>query len=233
MITQDTIVLNDFGLARRDRTSSSGKVTSRYTVTIQAEPLVHTYNAKAMGEGPANAIADHLRERIQGIRAMASPSTQKKRLEAARAFDAGKPWAMRRYSGGRLGPMKPDEGEGRAGALFNDSGRFVKSIVANPTREQEWVVNIAANRLDPSTFRDGEAGVVAMVERLRQYVPEFGDSAKLMQVPAVREAIALAADMILVDKLGAAFTKNKRLRADLRRGALDALLKGAQLITGV
>lgn len=41
-ILQETIVLNDFGLAERRRTTSKG-TSSRYTVTINAEPIIHTF----------------------------------------------------------------------------------------------------------------------------------------------------------------------------------------------
>lgn len=229
MITQETVLLGDFGLQRRDRTTSAG-TKSRYTVEIKSEPLVHVYNARALGEGPANAIADHLRTRVQGIAASASPSTQLQRKYAQNALAAGKPWAARRYAGGRIGALAPNQGNG---ALFNDSGRFAQSIIANPTRDEAWIVNVAANRLDPKTFRDGEAGVVRMVEQLRQHIPEWGDSRAIMNLPAVRQAMALAADMILVNKLGAAYTRNRKLRADIRRGIGSALLRGAQMFGGL
>lgn len=229
---QTTIALNDFGLQRRDRTTASG-VKSRYTVEIKSDPLVHVYNPKAMGEGPASAIADHLRERVQGIAALASPSTQRKRLQAEQAFKEGKSWATRRYAGGRMGAMQPDNATGRQGALFNDSGRFAKSIVANPTVDDAWVVNMAANRVDPATFRDGEAGVLRMLETLRRYVPEWGDARAIANVPVVKQEIALGADMILVNRFGDAYTRNRKLRADLRRGLGSALLRSAQMFGGV
>lgn len=229
---QETVTLNDFGFTRRDRTLKSGAVKSRYTVEIQSDPLIHVYNPKAMGEGPANAIVDHLRTRVRGITKLAKPSTQRKRLQAEQAFREGKPWATKRYAGGRMGPMPPDSAEGRQGALFNDSGRFEGSIVAKPTVNDTWIINIAANRLDPSTFRDGEAGVNRMLDQLRAEIPEWGDSRAIANLPSVKQEIALAADMILVNRLGRAYTRNKKLRADLRRGVISALRTGAQMFTG-
>lgn len=228
-ISNQTETLNDFGLQRRTRTTSRG-AKPRYSVVIKSKPSIHLYNPKAMGEGPAIAIAEHYKKRIQGITAQAADSTQLARKYAADALTAGKSGAIKRYAGGLLGAMPPNQGNG---ALFNDSGRFAKSIVARPTRDDEWVINLAANRLDPSTFRDGEAGVMRMLEQLRKYIPEWGDSDAIVNVPEVKQEIALAADMILVNRLGAAYTRNKKLRAELRRGALDALLKGARLFTGV
>lgn len=231
-MAQTTILLNDFGLQRRDRTTASG-VKSRYTVEIKSEPLVHVYNPKAMGEGPATAIAEQLRAAVQNIKALASPSTQRKRLQAERAFQHNKSWATKRYAGGRMGSMQPDSAEGAQGALFNDSGRFAKSIVANATRDDAWIVNMAANRLDPSTFPDGEGGVLRMIETLRRYVPQWGDARAIAALPAVKQEIALAADMIIVNKLGAAYTRNKKLRADLRRGVNSALFQGARMLGGL
>lgn len=224
-ITQKVHVLNDFGLERRERTTSRG-TKARYTVSIQAEPLVHVFDTKSLGAGPAAAIAEHLRERVRGIGAEAAPSTLLHRKYAATAATSGKRWAARRYAGGRIGAMAPNQ----SSRLFNDSGRLVKSIVAGPTRDENWVINVAANRFDPKTFRDGEAGVSRMHDLLRQHVPEFGDSAALLQVPAVRRAIGESVDTIFRKAIGRQYADATSLRAAVRQAQLDALKRGLELV---
>lgn len=223
-VTQRMIAINDFGLARRERTSASGKTSNRYTVSIEAEPLVHTFDTKRLGRAPALAIAEHLKERIKAIGAVAAPSTQLERKYAATALNAGKAWANKRYAGGRIGTMAPNQSH----RLFNDSGRFVAGIVAAPTRDENWVINVPANRLDPRTFRDGEAGVVRMVALLREYVPEFGDATKLIRVPEVRRAIIDSLDTVLA-RGDRAYQRNTKLRAALRQSQLEALKQGLEL----
>ncbi len=225
MVSQRVVVINDMGLERRERTTSTG-TTSRFTVSIKAEPLVHVFDPKTLGMGPAMAIAEHLRERVASIGATASPSTQLARKYAATAFAAGKSYATNRYAGGRIGAMAPNQSP----RAFNDSGRFAKSIVAAPTRDNNWVVNVAANRLDPSTFRDGEAGVNRIFVQLRQYVPEFGDASQLLTVPGVRSAIGESIDAIFIRGIGSRYTGNRDFRAQVRRAQLDALRKGFDLL---
>lgn len=217
-VTQKTILLNDFGLARRERTTSRG-TSVRYTVSIEAEPLVHVFDAKRLGAGPANAIAEHLRTRMQSIAATAAPATILRRKYAKSALERGAPWAMRRYGGGRTGVKPPRDSD----RLFNDSGRFAESIVARATRDNQWVINVAANRLDPSTFRDGEQGLARMYDQLRQYVPEFGDPAALARVPAVQRAIGESVDQIFERALGRMYAEREALRAQVRANQLSAL----------
>ena len=194
-ITQKTVILNAFGtgsLERRTRTSASGKASDRWTVTLDAAPLELDFDTKALGKGPAEAIAAHLRARISDIGAEAAPSTQLKRKYAATALTAGKAWAHKRYAGGRIGTTPPNQ----TPRLFNDSGRFVKGLVANATRDNNWVINVAANRLNAALL-GGESVLINIVNRLRAFVPEFGSAADTVRVPAVRRAIAAAAKGIV------------------------------------
>lgn len=226
-VTQRTIVLNDFGLARRERTSSSGTAI-RYTVSIEAAPLVHVFDAKALGQGPAQEIAEHLRRRIETIQVAAAPATLLRRKYAESALDRGAGWASNRYSGGRTGTKRAGEAK-PDGRLFNDSGRFAAGLIAQPTRENNWVINVPANRLDPSTFRDGEAGLVRMVDRLRELVPEFGNANELAKIGSVRAAIGDSVDRIFMSGLGRSYSHQTDLRTRVRAAQMDAIREALQL----
>jgi hypothetical protein len=220
--SQNVVVINDHGLQERTRTSPTGKTSVRYTVSIQAGPLVHDLNPKELAEKPAQAMAEWLRARVKTIQASASPSTKKKREQAAKALAHGEDWALARYAGGKMGSMAP----GQSKSLFNDSGRFAASIIARPVGDtgragnpNEWVINVAANRLDPETLsgpegRRGLAALQMVYARLIELVPEFGDSRKLMAVPAVKRAIA--------DSVNGIIKRNADLRARLGAARLDA-----------
>lgn len=227
-ITQRTVAINDFGLARRERTTSAG-TSVRYTVSIEADPLLHVFDAKRLGAGPAMAIAEHLQTRIGAIGVTASPSTLLKRKYARSAMERGARWATKRYSGGKIGTLQPDQSD----KLFNDSSRLVKGLIAKPTRDNQWVINVAANRLDPSTFEDGEAGLVRMVARLRELVPEFGDANALAGVPVVRQAIGESVDYIFVSAMGRSYGGGTDLRARVRANQLEAIRAAIGLLGDV
>jgi hypothetical protein len=204
MPTDDILVLNDYGLTERSRVTAAGSIKRRYTVEFRAEPIVHNLDPVALGKGPAIAIADFLRTRIAAIGAEAAPATIRARQAAAKAVAAGKAWATKRYAGGRIGAMAPAQST----ALFNDSGRLVRSIVAGATRSGSYVVNVAANRLDPNTLDNGgTAALRRIVDKLRQYVPELGDPALLMDAIPIRRAVQDATKAML-QKLGAQYTRS-------------------------
>lgn len=182
-MADDVVIIND-GLEQR--TSKTGK--QRFTIRIKSEPVVHNFDPKALGAPVAQAIAHHFRERVKAIAAVAAPATIKARQVAEKAFKAGKPWATQRYSGGRTGPMPPNQ----SNRLFNDSGRFAETITANGSSDGHWRVNVAANRLS------GDAGMVERIwNRLVQLVPEFGDPALLLQNDVIRASIRQAQDNLI------------------------------------
>jgi hypothetical protein len=194
MTTQTVTILNDFGsgsLERRTRTSSSGKTSDRWSVTLDAKPIALDFDTKTLGRGLADTIADHLRRRGANIGAAPSTSTQLSPKYAANAFARGEPSAIRRYSGGKTGATPPNQSP----RLFNDSGRFARGIAVGPTRDNNWVINVPANRLN-ATYLGSENALRDIVNRLRQHVPEFGSAADLVKVPEVRHAIDTAASDI-------------------------------------
>lgn len=180
----DPIVIQ-FGPGLRRRVSSSGK--ERYTVDVIGEPLVFKFEDKAMEQAIATAMASTLRAKVEGITTEAAPATLKARQVAAKALTGGKPWAKKKYSGGKLGLMPPT-GSTRA---FNDSGRFAKSIVAGAAKGK-WIVNVAANRFDAAT-----GNVARIWSRLVSLVPEFANHAMLFQTTDVSNAVKVACQTYL------------------------------------
>lgn len=229
-IVQRVVAINDFGLQERERTSKAGNTTVRYTVTITGTPLPHDLNPRELGRRPAEAMAEHLRARIRTLQASASHGTIDQRKAAAQAYDRGEAWALKRYAGGRLGPKRP----GMSDKLFNDSGRLADGLIARPVgtsgvrpgNPNEWVINVAASRFDPSTLtgpegRDGLAALQQIYHRLVELIPEFGNPQQLVNVPSVRKAIEDSAAGILA--------RNAKLTDQLRNERLKAL--GAVLDT--
>jgi hypothetical protein len=154
----------------------------------------------ALGKGPAEAIAKFFRDSIRSIGASAAPATIKARKAAKK--NEGKSWVNRRYAGGKTGSMEP----AASTALFNDSGRLIKSIVAGATRTGTYVVNVAANRFSPDTLDNG--GMVALQKifaLLRHYVPQLGDAEALADALPVRAAVK-EASAAMFKKLNAAYS---------------------------
>jgi hypothetical protein len=184
--TDNILVLNDYGLTERARTTASGSVKRRYTVEFRAEPIVHNLDPMALGKGPALAIADFLRGRIAAVTATAAPATLRARKSAAKAVAASKAWATKRYAGGKIGAMPPAQST----SLFRDSGRLIRSVVAGATSSGSYVVNVAANRLSPDTLDNGGTSALRHIfDKLRQYVPELGDAEALMDAIPIRRAV--------------------------------------------
>lgn len=182
-MADDVVVINE-GLEQR--TSKSGK--TRYTIKVRSEPVIFNLDPKAIGATVAQGIIHHLRERVRGITAEAAPATIAARKVLAKAYAAGKPWALQRLSGGRTGATPPTDST----KAMNHSGRFVNSITGNVSSDGAWRINVAANRLDART-----GNVQRFWSRLVELVPEFGDSKRLLESDIVRKSIERASsDMI-------------------------------------
>lgn len=160
-----------------ERRSSTGKI--RRTIRIDAEPMHIVVDPRQLGQPIANSIAQHYRQAMRSLAQQAAPATIAARKVAAKAFAQGKSWALKRYGGGRIGAMQPNQSD----RIFNDSGRMADSIVANASSDGAWRVNVAANRLnDDSADR--------IWNRLVQLIPEFANIALLFESNAlVRKAI--------------------------------------------
>jgi hypothetical protein len=224
-MADDIVVLND---ALTKRTSSTGR--QRVTISVKSEPLVHNFSAKDLGAPVAQAIADHFRMRIEQISAVAPEATLKIRAAAAKAFAKGEAWATKRYSGGKIGPMAPNQ----TNRAFNDSGRLAKSIVAQG-KDDKWTINVAGNRFDPTQFKDGDAGVTRMWARLVELVPEFGNPALLMDSITVRNALkagVAGATALLIQKAQATNEALKDAQAKAIVGAARATIGAVLRLAG-
>lgn len=214
----DTEILNwpdgfGAGFARRGA-SSRGK--QRTTIEIRAEVLLHDFSYENLGAGPAQAIQDAIKRGIAGITELASPATLRRRQVARRAFDRGESWAMKRYSGGRTGPLAPAQSV----RLFSDSGRLREGIfVRHNVQDQSFSINCTANRLDPSEFSGGTFD--AMLNRLRSLVPVLGDSRSLLADDTVRAAINESVRGLITKANDANAAKLKSLAAARRRVVLQ------------
>lgn len=208
----DTLVL--FNEVLEERTNKAGK--KRYTIRVKAEPVIINADPRALGKPIADAIAHHYKERIKGITALAAPATIKARQVALKAFMLGKPWAMKRYSGGRTGSKPPLRSE----RAFNDSGRFGDSISVNASSDGHWRINVASNRLDQ---QDGAAQRI--FKRLAELVPEIADPSLLLNNQILKRALIKANEGLIIK----ARETTKKLSWDIVRATLDLASKVANL----
>lgn len=222
--SQETIVLNEYGLTSRSRTNKKGKTTTRQTIQISAEPLIQNFAALELGKGPSLALAQLVKDQIEAVPAIVKPMTVKSREAALDVMNGTsektpspkmRAWIKVRYSGGKIGTVLPKGGD----QLFNDSGRLAM-ITLQPNRaytnDAVWEVNVPKNRLDPSTWSGDMASFLAMVERLQKLVPVLGnDRSAIMENKQFVQAIASSVEQI--------FAAN-----DQRIAGLRGQLAGAQ-----
>jgi hypothetical protein len=172
-----TFVLGDFGgvvAKERIRTSSKGG-SSHVTLTVRAEPIAANLDPKTLGAAFALAMRTGLQQQIAAIAVPAAPATIKRREAARRALAEGKRWAVKQYSGGKLG-IRP-AGFASMDRLFNDSGRLVEGLKVSAI-ENGWIINVASNRLNPRDFTP--AAYERMLNRLVELVPGLRDPRTLV-----------------------------------------------------
>lgn len=169
-MASDVIVIN--AAQMKVKTRASGKARTVVTMTVKSEPITYNISPAALLTNAAVALASQIRQQTEDIQAKVKPSTAKARETAERAYAAGKSWAVRRYSGGRMGATPPRFGEQRQ---FNHSGRLAKSIVARyQEKAREFYINYAANRWRVEDFRS-PAHMDAAVQRWISLVPVLQD----------------------------------------------------------
>jgi hypothetical protein len=182
-----TVILNDFGGQRRTR-QRSGK--AYFTVSITAEPLVHHFDTRRLGQPVADAMALVIRDGIRGIKEQAAPSTIARRAKARIAWAAGVPWARAQYR---------DRMPGRTTKLFNDSRTLADGIAVKPNRGKDggWLIVFPPNRFDPlSPGSPPEHVLRRQLDRLVRVVPEF-DPAKLVKATRVRKALEESVTLLI------------------------------------
>lgn len=55
------------------------------SVSVRADGIEHLFDPRALGDGPARAILEHVREQIRGITETVSPATRERRQDAGRS----------------------------------------------------------------------------------------------------------------------------------------------------
>jgi hypothetical protein len=209
----ESILLNEsYTLDKRSRNG-----VTRYSISVDAEPLLLSLSREKIGKPVADAIRDAIRAGIRAIGTPAKPATVKRRTRAVAAITNGKAWALKRYAGGRTGASAP----GKSANLYNDSGRFADGLVVQQnTTEGTFTINVTANRLDPSTFTP--LRFTEMVRRLGELVPALRNP---FDVPAVQESI----EAVVGDVMIRAIKREQDRTAGLRTQRNQAL---AQVLTG-
>lgn len=168
--------------ARRGTLASGAQRKARYSIEIRSEPLLFELNELNLGGELAAAWAQRIRDNIQGIAVPASKATQAMRAKAVDALAAGASWAVKRYSGGRIGTMQPNTTD----KLYNDSGRLAHGVhLRQNLTDSSYTLNVPANRLNREQFG---RGYDEMVAKLVSLVPML-DPSKAIGDPAIEKAI--------------------------------------------
>lgn len=148
-------------MSRRITINEGFKHQSSHTSIEQTgDPIVHTFDERELGEGPARALSKAIAEGIRAISATATKATLARRGRA---------------HGGTLATHAP--GSPR---LFNSTGRLAGLAVRYASGA--WEVVAPADRLQKWTA----ANAARAFERLRALVPALG---KPLEHRAVVEAI--------------------------------------------
>lgn len=128
----------------------NAKQGTRCWVEIEAEPLVLDYDEKNFLAPVVVQFVEEVVASFNAIREQVKRSTVRRRRSAARALEAGKEWALKRYPAG-YAPTGSDH-------LLNDSGYLRDNISATvPEGEHPAEAQVLAprGRLDPDDFGRG------------------------------------------------------------------------------
>lgn len=178
MATDDILVINAAQMKARTRTTKSGapgKTSTVITMTVTSEPITYNVSEAFLLKAASEALAKSIREQTQAISEPVKAATARARKVAEKAFAAGKPWALERYSGGRTGVTPP---QASARTAFVHSGRLAESIVARYVeKEKSFYINYAANRWDPKNW----SSLAAMQVAIQKWID---------RVPALKEPSA-------------------------------------------
>ncbi len=212
MTTQESITLLNGYVTERRRTTANGAVKSRFTFEVKSEPITHNLDESALGLFPALAIREVLVEQIRSITATISKEASLARKYVLTAFEKSKPWAVKRYSGGKTGVTPPTTSQRK----FNNSGRLAnKLFVRHNAVEGTFTVNVPANRLSNGTFPT--SALTEMLAELLSLVPAFANPASLVADERVQLAIAKAYQEILIQKR----TRDQNGNLQLLKAGLD------------
>jgi hypothetical protein len=143
--------------------------TAHTSVTVTSEPLKHTFDERALGEGPAKAIARVLAEQIRKIGATATKATLERR-------------GRRHHSA----PATHQPGPAR---MFNATGKLAELVLRYAG--DAWEVVTSSDRLGSEW---SPANLARMMTRLRELVPALRDP---LSHPDVRAAIEKTIGLII------------------------------------
>lgn len=224
----DLVVLNtwaagDVALTERRGTLASGaRRKARYSIDVKSEPLLFDLDGMNLGNAVAEAWLGRIKDNVRGISAVASKTTQALRVRGAMALAKGQSWAMKRYGGGRMGTMQPNQ----TNKLFNDSERLVNGLHmrANPS-DASYTINVPANRFNPGLFG---AGYDAMIQKFFTLVPML-DPKKALGDPDIEKAVKIGLGDMMTKAESNAAASIARKAAQLRAAKLKLLVQIAKL----
>lgn len=215
-ITQDVFVLNE-GFEERRRTTSRG-TKSRFTFSTRIDPVIVNLNELHLGKGPAEAIRLAVVNAIKGVAASVSVATILKRKYVKKAYEKGRDYAVRQYTGGRIKTTPPTDSD----QLFTNSGRFATGIfVRQNPEERSWTVNVPANRMNESTFT--RAQLIEFANRLREHVPVLRDP---LASSTVRAAVAGSLERMMTE----ANERNWKARVATIKAAIEVVRRTVEIV---
>jgi hypothetical protein len=188
-VADEILVFNHHQANLNVRTSTNPAGVSRtrsyISTTVHSEPIVAMLDEGAVAKRAAEMLAKRIREQTEAIVDTVKASTAKARRTVEKAFYSAKPWAWRRFDGGRTGVTPPRQGENR---MFNHSGRLARSIVAGFVKStKEWRINYTNNRWKLSDFRSA-ADMAAAFQKWVARVPVLQDASSDLGIQrAIRE----------------------------------------------
>ena len=229
-IRRDVVILNDFRVkqGRVDKVTLKRQAT-KTTIEFKAEEIAFDFDPTTLGSGPAKAILAMIEDDYSRITKTISANTAKQRKAQARAFAAGKDWAVKRFSGGRIGDTPPDA-QSRTWGVNSwrmRHGWFTRLQAAHKKNgPPRWFINMPKNRGNTRDFRSTSA-FRAFFKELKVQVPAL-DSAKLVKRKEWRDALESGVTDMAAKLTG---TRNAK-RAQLRRMQLGLAKQVAGLLTG-
>ena len=225
MADDEPIVVNhhqaDLNVSTRVLKSGAVRSKSYVTTTVTSEPMAFMLDDLTVTKHVAEVLARQIREQTRAIVSTVSASTRRYRRTVERAVSKGKPWALSRFSGGKMGitPPMPTNTE------FNHSGRLADSIVARwSERTKQMIIYHAANRWNVRDFKS-EADMRMAFQRWVMKVPVLVDASNDIAVQrAVRETFA---DVVSKGAMG----EDAKRRKMLATARLDAFKKLAEALS--
>lgn len=224
MSRRETVILHDFGGGLRtgvtERFTKGGK-GGKFTVDVEATPLVHTFDDRALAAAGAEALVDALRDDFGG-QPVAAEATREKRNYHARRWrglvderaGSNRSWLQKMYSGGRTGETPPKSGV-ESPRRWSGSSRLFQTVTARwVDRAGAFIVNVAANRLKRRE----------LATKFAQDMPTLENLAAFSRSPEFKKALAEGMGVLIAKAGKVSDAKRVALRQKqlaVARGLLD------------